>query len=136
MYISIMGSKGGVGKSTIAKAIYLELSSKGRKVGGMDGDTQKHFQKLLDSSTSHEDNDHIIIDTTGVWSESNQELITEMLKHDGLIIVPFLPSDDDVKEALMMARRLDGFDMLNRTVFVMNRVLREFDNDIKLYSAK
>lgn len=135
-YAAVMGSKGGVGKSTVAKAIYLEWTRQGKRVNVMDGDPQQHLQGFADNHKKHDEYDHTIIDTAGIWSQSNEQLIQQMAKNNGLIIVLFQPSDDDLKETVMMTRRLEKGGVLDKAVFTVNCTYRDLDNESKGYCKK
>lgn len=137
MIISFMGSKGGVGKSALAKMFHKELTRQGHAVNGKDGDPQQHFKAYLDNQLEHSNPDITIVDTQGAWTTDNQQLIEIMIgESNKLIIVPFKPSDEDIKEALVMASRLREMNALAFTTFVLNESPKDFDSESKRFSDK
>lgn len=131
--LAIMASKGGVGKSALARMFHKELTRQGYKVNGKDGDTQQHFNAYMSTQPSFENPDVTIVDTQGAWTSDNESLIHHIKNDNYKIIVPFKPSDEDLKEALLMAQRLKKMDALNNAVFVVNETYRDFDAEAKSF---
>lgn len=134
-YILLMASKGGVGKSSICKQLARELHRTGHKVHAEDYDPQQHFARFVELHRYMfvEEADHIVIDTQGAHTETNVQLMEAMKKEDALIIIPFRPTEDDYAEALRMRDRLEQFQLLDKTVFIVNGAYRENDKDAKHY---
>lgn len=136
MIIALMASKGGVGKSVIAKMLHQELTRQGRLVNGKDSDPQQHFREFLNTQPQHTKPDIVIIDTQGAWTSDNKQLVQLLSSEEHKIIVPFKPSDEDVKEALVMAKRLKDMGALENTVFVGNESYRDSDPDSREYAKQ
>lgn len=134
MYLAFMASKGGVGKSALAKMFHQELTRQGHKVNGKDSDPQQHFRSYLNSQTEHDTPDVVLIDTQGAWTTDNKELVQLLSTENHKIIVPFKPGDDEVKEALVMAKRLKEMNALDNAVFVVNEAPRDFDPECREYA--
>ncbi|MCD9492650.1 AAA family ATPase [Photobacterium phosphoreum] len=138
MFLCLMASKGGVGKSTICKQLARELHRIGRTVAALDYDPQKHLDRFVDANPAMfkaEYAEYVVVDTQGVHSKKNIEIINAMLTKNALIIVPFRPSEDDYIEALTMRDRLKELGALDKAVFVANACYRETDKDVLHYSS-
>ncbi|WP_305812853.1 hypothetical protein [Photobacterium leiognathi] len=59
-----------------------------------------------------------------------------MKNEDALFIIPFMPTDDDYKEALKMRDRSKEFGLLDKAIFVANRCYRENDKDVKDFKQR
>ncbi|GAL14395.1 hypothetical protein JCM19233_5407 [Vibrio astriarenae] len=136
-YILLMASKGGVGKSSICKQIARELHRTGYKVQAEDYDPQQHFARFAEVNNYIfvEEGDYVVIDTQGAHTETNTQLMKAMKNEDATIIIPMRPTEDDYTESLKMRDRLSEFNLLDKSVFVINGAYREIDKDAKHYSA-
>ncbi|EGR0997158.1 ParA family protein [Vibrio parahaemolyticus] len=134
-FILLMASKGGVGKSVLAKQFSRELFRLGHSLEMVDYDPQQHFAKFAEANPAIfcENGEFVIIDTQGAHTETNVQLMEAMKDEDAVIVVPFKPTDDEYTEALRMRNRLKDHGLLNKAVFVANGVLRANDKDAKMY---
>ncbi|MGX9459527.1 ParA family protein (plasmid) [Photobacterium damselae subsp. damselae] len=139
-YLILMASKGGSGKSVLCKQIARELYRTGHKVSGHDYDPQQHYAQFVEVNGSvfspDDEADYIIVDTQGAHTKTNIDIMEGMKNEDALFIIPFMPTDDDYKEALKMRDRLKEFDLLDKAVFVANRCYRENDKDAKDFKQR
>ncbi|HIF9201937.1 ParA family protein (plasmid) [Photobacterium damselae subsp. damselae] len=139
-YLILMASKGGSGKSVLCKQIARELYRTGHKVSGHDYDPQQHYAQFVEVNGSvfspDDEADYIIVDTQGAHTKTNIDIMKGMKNEDALFIIPFMPTDDDYKEALKMRDRLKEFDLLDKAVFVANRCYRENDKDAKDFKQR
>lgn len=135
-YILLMASKGGVGKSAICKQLSRELHRLGNKVEAVDYDPQQHLARFanLNNYMFVENGDYVVVDTQGAHTETNVKLLEAMREEDATIIVPLRPTDDDYAEALRMRDRLEKFDLLDKSIFVINGAYRANDKDVKNFS--
>jgi len=121
--IVVSNGKGGVGKSTIAANIAIDLKNSGNKVALFDAekkgtsiflserddlDVYPGYDRMISQTlTAHKGNyDYIVVDTAGVNSASMQgsqdnlqDLInTKVIALADLVIVPLVPSPVDVRK--------------------------------------
>jgi chromosome partitioning protein len=124
-YIILYSTKGGVGKSTLAKLIHTVLSNNNlRKVAGDDTDPQQHYANWMvehkNNVVNEKDADFFIYDTQGAHTQTNIDLLDAAKDEDALIMIPVRPSNDDLKEAERIAERLSKINILHKCVFVLN----------------
>ena len=139
-YLILMASKGGSGKSVLCKQIARELYRTGYKVNGQDYDPQQHYAQFVEVNnaifSSNGEVDFTIVDTQGAHTQTNIDIMQGMKNEDALFIIPFMPTDDDYKEALKMRDRLKEFGLLDKAIFVANRCYRENDKDVKDFKQR
>lgn len=139
-YLILMASKGGSGKSVLCKQIARELYRTGYKVNGQDYDPQQHYAQFIEVNnaifSSNGEVDFTIVDTQGAHTQTNIDIMQGMKNEDALFIIPFMPTDDDYKEALKMRDRLKEFGLLDNAIFVANRCYRENDKDVKDFKQR
>lgn len=139
-YLILMASKGGSGKSVLCKQIARELYRTGYKVNGQDYDPQQHYAQFVEVNnaifSSNGEVDFTIVDTQGAHTQTNIDIMQGMKNEDALFIIPFMPTDDDYKEALKMRDRLKEFGLLDNAIFVANRCYRENDKDVKDFKQR
>ncbi len=139
-YLILMASKGGSGKSVLCKQIARELYRTGYKVNGQDYDPQQHYAQFVEVNnaifSSNGEADFTIVDTQGAHTQTNIDIMQGMKNEDALFIIPFMPTDDDYKEALKMRDRLKEFGLLDKAIFVANRCYRENDKDVKDFKQR
>ena len=139
-YLIMMASKGGSGKSVLCKQIARELYRIGYKVNGQDYDPQQHYAQFVEVNnaifSSNGEADFTIVDTQGAHTQTNIDIMQGMKNEDALFIIPFMPTDDDYKEALKMRDRLKEFGLLDKAIFVANRCYRENDKDVKDFKQR
>lgn len=134
MILIFLSGKGGVGKSTLAKMMYLELTSRGHVVNCKDGDPQQHLKRFVESRPNQDgDAAFTLVDTQGAWTVDNIELLKLVKAEDHRIIIPFKSSNDDLDSAATMYNRLKSLDALDHAVFVANETASEFDADAMRY---
>ena len=139
-YLILMASKGGSSKSVLCKQIARELYRTGYKVNGQDYDPQQHYAQFVEVNnaifSSNGEVDFTIVDTQGAHTQTNIDIMQGMKNEDALFIIPFMPTDDDYKEALKMRDRLKEFGLLDNAIFVANRCYRENDKDVKDFKQR
>lgn len=126
MILSFTSSKGGVGKSTSCAAIGCALAGQGESVLILDLDPNKTLDRwhrkapykgLMVTHCAPEDfaqtfrdaqasgrYDHILIDLAGFL---HTDILRAFARAD-LVIIPAVPSEPDLREALVMAKHLAG----------------------------
>ena len=139
-YLILMASKGGSGESVLCKQIARELYRTGYKVNGQDYDPQQHYAQFVEVNNAifsfNGEADFTIVDTQGAHTQTNIDIMQGMKNEDALFIIPFMPTDDDYKEALKMRDRLKEFGLLDKAIFVANRCYRENDKDVKDFKQR
>ncbi len=124
-YIIFYSSKGGVGKSTIAKVTHRVLGSNNqKKVAGDDMDPQQHYADWMANHpelvSEEKEADFFIYDTQGAHTDKNVELLKAAKDVDSVILVPVRPSEDDMKEVRRIVPRLEKIGVLDKVVFFLN----------------
>lgn len=124
-YVIFYSTKGGAGKSTFAKLSHQVLALLERRyVIGEDLDPQQHYADFLKSNealvATSDNAEFFIYDTQGAHTKTNAELMEACAGIDSVIIVPVRPSDDDIKEAKRISKRIKENNLTDKTVFVLN----------------
>jgi chromosome partitioning protein len=135
MILSFTSSKGGVGKSTSCAAIACALAGQGESVLVLDLDpnktldrwhrkapyrnmtvthcTPESFAQTFREAQASGSYDHILIDLAGFL---HTDILRAFARAD-LVIIPAVPSEPDIREALVMARHLAGVaESVERTI--------------------
>ncbi|AUW07361.1 AAA family ATPase [Vibrio campbellii] len=116
--ICLIGSKGGVGKSTLVNYIAWVLRTVyKKKVSVCNLDFQNHVQVV-----NHDDADFLIFDTVGAYAERTTNLLNK-LKNDpnATVICPMGTGINDRKEYRFTVDQMMKYGLLDKTTFVMNK---------------
>lgn len=141
--IACAGSKGGVGKTTIAMAITVELA-KGHTVYVADLDPQKSLAELCEHRARHAsddrivllenvdlisstiaslksagyERDYLVVDTPGAFMNVMRDAIAAA----DCIVLPLLPSPLDLWSQEDALKEVDKLGKRHRSLFVLNKV--------------
>lgn len=146
-YIVYYSSKGGVGKSTLAKLTHLTLTQCSNKiVTGDDTDPQQHYNFWMENNPElnakdDEEPDYFIYDTQGFHTDINETLLIATKDLDARILIPIRPvpsasSDklsDEVREGKRIAARIKKLGVDKKCAFVLNGCDQRSKKDIAAF---
>ena len=158
-YIIYYSTKGGVGKTTLAKLCHLTLTQNNHKaVVGDDTDPQQHYADWMEYHPQliHHgvgDPDFFIYDTQGFHTDVNENLLKAAKDIDAKIIIPIRPvcslrykngenkgqiirTSDEVKEATRISGRVHRLGIADKCCFVLNGCDPRSKKDIALFTEE
>ena len=119
MHIIFLNTKSGVGKSTLCKYSYHELTRLGCLVETHNTEQQCH----LSQTERMDETDFILYDTTGAFTDDNIDLLHAAAELDDVVIVvPITTGHNQVEELDFMISSLNELKLLDKTRFVLSKV--------------